>query len=329
MKKNGQSVSVVMCTYNGARFLREQLDSILRQTYPVAEIVVQDDCSTDNTAAIVEEYVCKHQHIRFIRNEQRMGINPNFFSAMRRTTGRYIAIADQDDIWEHDKIEKQMDAIGDNLLCAGFSRPFTTTGVPIRFDNRIPNHHLLRMIYVGMLSGHTLLLDRQLLELIPDNHVNVHRYYDIILGMVAQAHQRVVFLPQVLVNHRRHVDAASYHVPTDNSRTMSNVWRNVWRTMRLYIELRHAIRERLKPTYDFLACLRGVSDEVDTAVQMLQLHISTSPIDFLRRQALCVKHCDKLFYACEKKSFFNRLRAWYFPISCSEYFRYLSKKNNR
>ncbi len=326
METKRQSVSVVMCTYNGAKFLREQLDSILRQTYPVSEIIVQDDCSTDDTEAIVEEYVRKYQHICFIRNEHHMGINPNFFSAMHRTTGRYIAIADQDDIWELDKIERQIEMIDDNLLCAGFSRPFTTTGVPVRFDNRIPNHHLLRMLYVGMLSGHTLLLDRQLLELIPDNHVNVYRFYDIILGMVAQAHQRVVFVPHVLVNHRRHVDAASYHVPTDNSRTLMNVWRNVWRTMKLYVELRHVIRERLKPTYEFLSCLQGVSDEVDTALQMLRLHISTSPIDFIRLQMLCAKHCDKLFYACEKKTLFNRLRAWYFPISCSEYFRYLSKK---
>jgi glycosyltransferase involved in cell wall biosynthesis len=61
MKKN---VSVVMCTYNGAKYLREQLDSIVHQTYPLHEVLVQDDGSTDETAAIVAEYVKDYPFVR-------------------------------------------------------------------------------------------------------------------------------------------------------------------------------------------------------------------------------------------------------------------------
>lgn len=56
------TVSVVMCTYNGEEFLREQMDSILAQTYPIMEIIVQDDCSTDNTVDIIKRYAVKDEN---------------------------------------------------------------------------------------------------------------------------------------------------------------------------------------------------------------------------------------------------------------------------
>lgn len=63
-----KTVSIVMCTYNGEQFLREQLDSILAQTYPIHELIIQDDCSTDHTADIVREYARQYPFIRFYAN---------------------------------------------------------------------------------------------------------------------------------------------------------------------------------------------------------------------------------------------------------------------
>ena len=62
MKKK---VSVVMCTYNGAKYIREQLDSIINQTYPIFEIIIQDDCSTDDTVDIIREYAETHSNDSF------------------------------------------------------------------------------------------------------------------------------------------------------------------------------------------------------------------------------------------------------------------------
>ena len=72
MKKK---VSVVMCTYNGAQYIREQLDSIINQTYPIFEIIIQDDCSTDDTVDIIREYAETHSNIRLFQNEKSLGIN--------------------------------------------------------------------------------------------------------------------------------------------------------------------------------------------------------------------------------------------------------------
>ena len=138
-------VSIVLCTYNGAKYIKEQLDSILSQTYPLYEIIVQDDDSIDETVEILNEYATKNPLIKVYKNESGHGVNGNFLSAMQRATGDFVAISDQDDIWEPTKIEQQVHAIGNKMLCSGFSRPFSDDGSFAYFDKRHRNTHLLRM----------------------------------------------------------------------------------------------------------------------------------------------------------------------------------------
>ena len=76
------TVSIVLCTYNGARYIEQQLDSIIAQTYPIHEIIVQDDGSTDDTWTILERYARNYSVIRLFRNEGRHGVNGNFLSAI-------------------------------------------------------------------------------------------------------------------------------------------------------------------------------------------------------------------------------------------------------
>ena len=95
-----KTVSVVMCTYNGEKYLREQMDSILAQTYPIHDIIVSDDCSTDGTMNILQEYATKFPFIKVHRNTRNKGCNQNFHDIIED----YIAISDQDDIWFPKKI---------------------------------------------------------------------------------------------------------------------------------------------------------------------------------------------------------------------------------
>ena len=85
------SVSIVLCTYNGAKYLSEQLESILAQTYPLHEIIIQDDNSTDETVNIIHEYACKYSLIKFFKNNSAHGVNGNFLSAMQRATGDLLS----------------------------------------------------------------------------------------------------------------------------------------------------------------------------------------------------------------------------------------------
>lgn len=112
---NNDLVSVVIATYNGERFLREQLDSIYKQTHAEIEVVVSDDCSTDNTTKILEEYSQKHGLI-YVVNEKNLGYAKNFERAFSLSHGKFVAFCDQDDIWHPQKIELLVKVIDDKFL---------------------------------------------------------------------------------------------------------------------------------------------------------------------------------------------------------------------
>ena len=111
------TVAVAMALYNGARFIEEQLDCIRLQSQKVDRVVMCDDGSKDDTVNIVKKYIEKHDlaetwslHI----NEQNLGYIKNFYKAMTLCEEDLIFLADQDDIWELDKIEKMTNVMKDN-----------------------------------------------------------------------------------------------------------------------------------------------------------------------------------------------------------------------
>ena len=98
-------ISVAMVTYNGSRYIREQMDSILKNLKEQDEVVVSDDGSTDGTLDILAEYQEKEPRIRMIEGP-RQGIKKNVEHALRHCKGEYIFLSDQDDIWTDDKVDK-------------------------------------------------------------------------------------------------------------------------------------------------------------------------------------------------------------------------------
>lgn len=103
------SVSIAMCTYNGTRFLREQLDSFSCQTRLPDEIVICDDSSVDETMEILEKWASSAPfEVRIFRNEKNLGFVQNFAKAVSLCTKNVIFLSDQDDVWEPDKIAAMM-----------------------------------------------------------------------------------------------------------------------------------------------------------------------------------------------------------------------------
>jgi glycosyltransferase involved in cell wall biosynthesis len=101
------TISVAMCTYNGARFVREQLDSIAAQTRPPDELVIFDDASADETASIVSEFsLAASFPVLLSVNASNVGSTANFERALQAASGDIIFLADQDDIWAAHKIER-------------------------------------------------------------------------------------------------------------------------------------------------------------------------------------------------------------------------------
>ncbi|MCH5275763.1 MAG: glycosyltransferase [Lachnospiraceae bacterium] len=100
-------ISVAMITYNGEAFLREQLVSILSQLGPADELVISDDGSTDGTLYVIEEFMGGNVPIRLLTGPG-TGIKANVENALRHCKGKYIFLADQDDVWTPDKVKEVM-----------------------------------------------------------------------------------------------------------------------------------------------------------------------------------------------------------------------------
>ena len=308
------SVSIVLCTYNGARYIREQLNSILAQTYPLYEIIVQDDHSTDNTVEIIQEYASRHNIIKVFQNDSERGVNGNFVSAMQRATGEYIAISDQDDIWETDKIENQMNNIGKNLLCSGFSRPFSTDGSFAYFDHRKRNVNVVRMCFLG-LPGHTLLFRRELINMLPPLEHSIFKYsmYDATLSIVAAAHKNIVFIDKILVNFRRHSAATTYNDYKKSLPSWQNALYMLWWGIKHYEETRKRIRPIFEAKLLLLNYVNANNDEAKAARTILELELQNGFLPFLKLQYQCMKNYKHLFHT-EGKGCIRLIRAALYPI---------------
>jgi glycosyltransferase involved in cell wall biosynthesis len=326
-----KTVSVAMCTYNGAKFIREQINSIINQSYPVYELIIQDDCSMDNTYEILKEYANKYSYIQFHKNRTRKGINENFFSALERATGDYIAFSDQDDIWAPDKLENQIKHIGDHWLCIGFSKPFSETEI-LEFDSRIFNYRIERLIHINSVSGHMTLIKKEFVQYVLKFR-SFPLTYDWLFAIIAASYNKIAFVDKVLVNYRVHPASQTYTVPVmtrsgKGNRRLPNIIKSSFRTFFLYLEIRGKIREWFLMIYQILQSLPA-EGSVNADAQKIALYQSRKGfINYLKLTYLYVKLRKRIFHVEEKDGILTFLRAIYFPISCSDYFRYMSKSYN-
>jgi hypothetical protein len=251
-------------------------------------------------------------------------VNKNFFSAMNRAKGDYIAISDQDDIWELDKIEKQVASIGDNWLSFHFSKPFSEGGAVVYFNDKKPNYGIERVIFQSPIPGHAMLLKKEIISMAPEISKE-YFMYDHLLQMVAAAYNKIHFCNQVLVHQRRHFQAATYTVPLNTHFNISNSIKTIFRTFFLYIELRDARSSRFGEIYKLLKSLPGENPLKTNAEKLAFYQSQKGVIAYIKLTILCIKLRKKLFYTEEKNNLISILRAIYFPISCTDYIRYMSK----
>ena len=130
-------ISIAMCTYNGEKYLQEQLDSILKQTRSADEVIICDDGSTDATKDFIDNYIVSHSlsenWILYV-NSKNLGYADNFHKALSLTTGDYIFFADQDDVWKLEKIEEMISVMETHkqitLLCSDFEPLVSTMDAP-------------------------------------------------------------------------------------------------------------------------------------------------------------------------------------------------------
>ena len=105
-------VSIIMPSYNTGKFIKETINSVIAQTYSNWELIIIDDCSTDNTDEIVKSI--NDNRIIYLKNETNSGAAISRNKALREAKGRWIAFWDSDDLWKNDKLEKQIKFMKEN-----------------------------------------------------------------------------------------------------------------------------------------------------------------------------------------------------------------------
>ena len=200
-------VSIALCTYNGAAYLGQQLDTLVAQTYQNLEIVVVDDCSTDNTWDILSGYSTRYPQFKVYKNEYNLGFVKNFERAATLCTGELIALCDQDDLWLPEKIELQVNTIKDNILVYHDSEFIHEDGTSMgkKVSDRMNFYGGDKpeaFLFFNCVSGHTILMKRELLnEALPLKQGYFHDWW---LAYVATNMGTIDFIAQCLVKYRQH-----------------------------------------------------------------------------------------------------------------------------
>jgi glycosyltransferase involved in cell wall biosynthesis len=123
MKSSNPLVSVLIPSYNSAPYLHDSIKSIINQTYTNWELIITDDCSSDNSIEIARKYSSKDQRIKLVENDKNRGISGNMNEGLKYCKGKYIAILDADD-WSYPyRLEEQVEVMEKNkkiVACSGF-----------------------------------------------------------------------------------------------------------------------------------------------------------------------------------------------------------------
>ncbi|WP_158809130.1 glycosyltransferase [Beijerinckia sp. L45] len=211
------SVSVALATFNGAKFLAEQLESLRTQTLMPLELVIGDDRSDDETADIIANFAKTVPFpVRFTVNDERLHFGGNFLATASRCRGRYIAFCDQDDIWLPDKLRQSVDAMraADAIICGHDA--WLIDGERTRVG-RLAHMRKggvftpLTLAPWGVFFGFSTTIRRELLEILADSkrgpdNIDPRRLlsHDRWVYFLGTTFGRTVYLKEPLVLYRQH-----------------------------------------------------------------------------------------------------------------------------
>ena len=203
-------ISVCVATYNGEKFIREQIDSILCQLSSDDEIIVSDDGSTDGTIVIIN--CIGDKRIRIIEGPRKHSPTFNFENALKEAKGDYIFLADQDDVWKTNKVEVCMKWL-QKYDCVVSDAEVTDSNLNPLYPSlyaimQVRQGHIYNTVWKNGYTGFCMAFRRSILEAsLPfPKDIPMH---DIWIGNVAAYKYNVKFIPDKLILFRRHKETIS------------------------------------------------------------------------------------------------------------------------
>jgi len=215
-----KSIEILMATYNGSAYLKEQIDSILNQDYSFLRLIIRDDASTDDTPKILQEYMQKFpDKITVLPSHKRLGVKENFSCLMSHSQANYVMFADQDDFWLPNKIRITFEMMQQMELKYGKEIPLLIhTDLKVvdenlnliadsfwKYANLFPktSHSLNRLLGQNVVTGCTVLMNRSLVELaspIPSETL-MHDWW---LALNAAAFGQIGYVQESTILYRQH-----------------------------------------------------------------------------------------------------------------------------
>ena len=214
-------ISVIIATYNGECYIEKQLESIRLQTQKVDEVIISDDCSSDNTVNIVASYIAKYRLSgwRIIKNKKNIGYFDNFIKLLKEATGEFIFLSDQDDVWNLKKVEiavKQFKKDSSIMMVQNNFEYIDNNDNSINIEN---NYHRVgisknpvELNIIDMCkfagSGFTMAISKQIVDFIITNELysykKIFEFHDILLGLVSAMLGRIIYISDIADKHRLH-----------------------------------------------------------------------------------------------------------------------------
>jgi glycosyltransferase involved in cell wall biosynthesis len=211
-----EKVDILLATYNGEQYLREQLDSIMCQTYSNFRLLISDDCSSDSTKEILEEYVEKDKRIIVFSQEKNLGVVKNFEFLLKRVENKYFMFSDQDDIWNENKIEKSIKVIEetksdlvysdlevvDSSLNVTYSSYWKLKG----FYKKIVKYNNFESLYLNnFITGCTMLSKKEFIdEVLPLPNTSKFILHDYWIPLILSQKHKITYIEEPLIKYRQH-----------------------------------------------------------------------------------------------------------------------------
>lgn len=207
-------ISVVMATYNGEKYLEQQIESILAQTLLPVELIVCDDCSTDGTIAILEKYQ-QRQLLTYSINPKQLGLIGNFKKAVSMAAeDNYVALSDQDDIWMPEKLAVSaalMQKMDQSLPCLVHTdlilvdeqlKVLNPSFMNERGQHQY-HHNLQTLLFANFVTGCTMLMNQKLRRFFAEMPGNI-RFHDAWIALAAATFGSVEEVSKPMIRYRKH-----------------------------------------------------------------------------------------------------------------------------
>ena len=199
----GELVSIIMPSYNTAKYIAESIQSVLDQTYKNWELIIVDDFSTDNTDEIVRPFLVD-ERIHYLKNELNSGAAVSRNRALREAKGRWIAFLDSDDLWMPEKLEKQISFMETNDYSFSYTEyeeidvNGNKTGVYVTGPKKITKAGMFNYCWPGCL---TVMYDKEVIGLI--QIVDIKKNNDYAMWLKACRKANCYLLDEELSKYRR------------------------------------------------------------------------------------------------------------------------------